>query len=86
VALAVVGRAAFSRSGKVTMPVGVTYVDVAVPGGLATTAIAFATLQYLRTGVYVVGARPNWPSAGKLRIYINKALTSATPVAWFVIG
>jgi hypothetical protein len=86
VALAVAGRATFSRSGKVTVPVGVTSIDITVAGGLASTAIAFATLQYLRTGVYVVGARPNWPSAGKLRIYLNKALATSTPVAWFVIG
>ena len=86
VALAVSGRATFSRSGKVTVPVGVTSIDITVPGGLTTSAIAFATLQYLRTGVYVVGARPNWPSSGKLRIYLNKALATATPVSWFVIG
>jgi hypothetical protein len=86
VALAVAGRATFSRSGKVTIPVGVKYIDVTVPGGLASTAMAFATLQYLRSGVYVMGARPNWPSSGKLRIYISKALSTATPVAWFVVG
>jgi hypothetical protein len=86
VALAVAGRATFSRSGKVTIPVGAARIDVTVPGGLSSSAIAFATLQYLRTGVYVVGARPNWPSSGKLRIYLNKSLASATPVAWFVIG
>ena len=50
------------------------------------TAIAFATLQYSRAGVYVTGARPNWPSAGKLRTYLSKALATATPVAWFVVG
>ncbi len=86
VALAVSGRATFSRSGKVTVPIGVTFIDVTVPGGLTTSAIAFATLQYLRSGVYVMGARPNHPSAGKLRIYLSKALATATPVAWFVIG
>lgn len=86
IALAVTGRATFSRSGKVTVPVGVTFIDVTVPGGLTTSAIAFATLQYLRSGVYVMGARPNHPSAGKLRIYLSKALATATPVAWFVIG
>ena len=86
VALAVSGRATFSRSGKVTVPVGVTFIDVTVPGGLTSSAIAFATLQYLRSGVYVMGARPNHPSAGKLRIYLSKALATSTPVAWFVIG
>jgi hypothetical protein len=86
VALAVWGRAPFSRSGQVTVPVGVTSIDVTVPGGLTSSAIAFATLQYLRSGVYVMGARPNWPSSGKLRIYLSKSLATATPVAWFVIG
>ncbi len=86
VALAVSGRATFSRSGKVTVPIGVTFIDVTIPGGLTSSAIAFATLQYLRSGVYVMGARPNHPSTGKLRIYLSKALATATPVAWFVIG
>lgn len=85
-ALDVSGRAAFSRSGRVTIKKGASRIDVTVPGGMNSSAMAFATLQYLRTGVYVAGARPNWPSSGKLRIYLNKALASDTPVAWFVLG
>ena len=86
VALAVSGKATFNRSGKITVPVGVTSIDVTVPGGLSGSPLAFATLQYSRSGVWVTGARPNWPSAGKLRIYLNKGLATATPVAWMVLG
>jgi len=86
VALAVSGRATFSRSGKVNVATGASSVDVTVAGGLTSSAIAFATVQFLHSGLYVVAARPNWPSAGKLRIYLSKAAIASTPVAWFVIG
>jgi hypothetical protein len=87
-ALDVAGRARFSRSGTVSIPANATSLDVTVPGGLAGTPLVFAVLQVARTGVWVTAARPNWPTTGKIRIYLNKvASTSAsTPVAWFVTG
>jgi hypothetical protein len=39
-----------------------------------------------RAGVYVAAVRPNYPSAGMFRIYLNKAVTSATNVAWLVLS
>ena len=35
---------------------------------------------------HVEAVRPNVPSFGKLRIYLNKAVTTSTAVAWTVLG
>ena len=35
---------------------------------------------------YRGGIRPNVPSFGKLRIYLNKAVSTSTAVAWTVLG
>jgi hypothetical protein len=87
-ALKVVGKASFSRSGRALMAKGRYYVDVDLrtKGGLAGTPLCFANLMSYRPGVYVSAVRPNNPSTGKLRIYLNKAASSATYVAWVVLG
>jgi hypothetical protein len=88
VALAVSGRATFSRSGRVSVPINRSYVDVTVPGGLVSAANVLALLQVNRTGVWVTAARINYPTAGKVRIYLNKvaSTTTTTSLAWFVLG
>jgi len=87
-ALQVSGRASFNRSGGASVPKNRSYVDVIVPGGLASGANVLATVQTYRVGVWVAGVRKNFPSAGKARIYLNKVASrsAATPVAWFVLG
>jgi hypothetical protein len=84
----VVGRAVFTRSGRAGIPKGKTYVDVTVPGGLGSTANVLATLQVYRVGVYVAACRRDYPSADKVRIYLNKVASNSltTAVAWFVFG
>ena len=88
VALDVSGRAAFTRSGRAMLPANSKFVDVTVPGGLASTANVLATLQIKRAKVHVLAARPNQPSAGKVRIYVSDiaSTTESTPIAWFVLG
>jgi hypothetical protein len=63
-------------------------VDVTVPGGLEPNPNVLATLQIKRGRVHVIAARPNYPSSGKVRIYLSDvaSTTAATPVAWFVLG
>jgi hypothetical protein len=87
-ALDVAGRAAFSRSGRASLPAGAKFVDVTVPGGLSASANVLATLQIKRAKVHVLAARPNQPSSGKVRIYVSDvaSITEATPIAWFVLG
>jgi hypothetical protein len=83
-ALHVTGRAHFSRSGKATVTAGHLSVTVTVHGGLAGTPLCFANLRSYRAGVAVAAVRPNYPTAGKMRIYLTKAVSSSTSVAWIV--
>ena len=87
-ALDVAGRMRFSRAGTVSLLANKTYVDVTVPGGLSGTPQVFAMMEYGRSGAWVVAARPNYPTTGKIRIYMNKvaSTTASTPIAWFVAG
>jgi hypothetical protein len=87
-ALAVNGKATFSRSGRASVPAGKSHVDVDIPGGLLASANILATIQGFRSGVYVAGVRPNYPASGKARIYLNKVASASavTSVGWFVVG
>ena len=84
----VVGRAVFTRSGRVNIPKGKAFVDVTVAGGLGPSANVLATLQTYRPGVYVAACVRDYPTVGKVRINLNKVASStrATAVAWFAIG
>lgn len=87
-ALSVVGPAKFNRSGRASVPANQSYVDVTIPYGLASTAFVIATMQSHRTGVWVTEARNNYPSTGKVRIYLNKvaSTTAVTIIGWIAIG
>jgi hypothetical protein len=87
-ALNVSGKVKLDRSGRASVLQNKDYVDVTVPGGVVSTALAFATLQTKRTGVYVAAVRPAYPSASTMRIYLNKvaSTTTSTPVAWMVLS
>jgi hypothetical protein len=87
-ALQVIGKARFSRSGKAIVSAGRSRVDVDLgeKGGLEGTVLCFANLQRYRSGVSVAAVRPNYPSAGRMRIYLNKAVTTSTAVAWVVLN
>jgi hypothetical protein len=87
-ALKVTGKVSLNRSGKVNFPANATYIDITPPGGLSGTPLCFANLMEFRPGVYIAAIRPNWPSAGKVRIYLNKAASTTliTPLSWMVIG
>ena len=84
-ALDVKGKAHFSRSGIATVTAGHKSVTVTVPGGLAGTPLCFANLRSYRSGVAVAAVRSNWPSAGKMRIYLTRTVSSATSVAWMIM-
>jgi hypothetical protein len=85
-ALAVEGKATFTRSGRVSIPAGADHVDVTPPGGLAGTPLCFANLLTRRPGIHVEAVRPNTPSAGKVRIYLNRAVPGSTFVVWLVLA
>ena len=80
-ALAVTGKAVFSRSGIATIPVGMS--SVTVPGvPLTASSLVLATVQ-TNNGVYVTAAVPNVPGSS-FTIYINRKAPSNTPVGWFI--
>ena len=83
-ALQVSGKARFSRSGRAAVAAAHSYVDVAVAGGLTGTPLCYATLMTYRSGTAIAAVRPNYPTTGKIRIYLTKSVTATTYVAWFV--
>jgi hypothetical protein len=88
VGLQVSGKAQLlTRSGRAAIAAGRSYVDLDLrsKGGLAGTPLCFAILRSYRPGVYVAAVRANYPSSGRARIYLNKAVTSTTNVSWFVL-
>jgi hypothetical protein len=81
-ALRVIGRAAFSFSGKATIAANQSSVTVIRPGVTAGSLI-IATPSTNRAGVYVQSAVAG---AGKLTIYLNKKVTGATKVSYLIMG
>ncbi len=84
-ALDVTGKVVFNRSGRATIASGKSSLVVTVPGGVAATSLCFATLTVYRSGVYVAAVRPNYP-AGKMTVYLNKAIGTRTVLSWVVLG
>jgi hypothetical protein len=82
VALQVVGKVTFSRSGRATIGTGKSSVKVTLPG-TSTSSRVFAVLHSNRSGRYV---RAVVPTTGSFTIYLNTTVTSSTYVAWFVIN
>jgi len=84
-ALVALGRISFpSRSGVLTIAAGKSSVSAA-ESALAAGTIVLATLQTNRAGVYIQAAVAS-SASGKITIYLNKKVTAATKVAYFVLG
>jgi len=81
-ALKVTGKAQFSRSGVTAILRSHSSVKVTM-AGVTKSSYVVATLQTNRAGVYVQAAVP---TTGSFTIYLNKAVTSATKVGYFVIN
>ena len=83
-----IGHVLMSRSGRATVVKGSAHVDVDLrsKGGLGGTPLCFANVMSYRPGVFVTMVRPNYPIAGKARIYLNRLASANTYVAWFVLG
>jgi hypothetical protein len=86
-ALAVSGKASLSRSGKANVAKRKMSVDIVVPGGITADTIITATIQAYRGTTAVACVRPNYPSAGKARIYLTKvgSNTMTTPIGWVAV-
>jgi hypothetical protein len=92
-AMVVDGQVKFLTSGLITIPAGKSAATVSsvvwgggtVPLKLLPRCLVLATLQTNRVGLYVQAAVPN-SSKGTVTVYLNKKVTAATKVAWFVIN
>jgi hypothetical protein len=81
-ALVVEGRAAFSTARRVKIGAGLSSVKV-TNAAVTASSMVLATLQQRRTGIYVSAVVP---ATGSFTIYLNKAVSTSTLVAYFVIG
>ncbi len=82
------GNVELSRSGRAMVVRGSAHADVDLrsKGGLDNTPLCFANVMSYRPGSFVTMVRPNYPIRGKARIYLNKAATADTFVAWLVLN
>jgi hypothetical protein len=84
------GDVVFRASGRLVVPAGASKVtrlgNVSGGNGVQVTigpnSLIFATIQQNRPGVFVQAAVP---SSTGFTIYLNKAVTAKTTVAWFVL-
>jgi len=82
--LEIAGRVSFSQSGLLTIAAGKSSVSSTRPA-LNPATMVLATLQTNRAGVYIQAALAS-PASGKITIYLNKKVTAATKVAYFILG
>jgi hypothetical protein len=82
VALNVVGKTRFSRSGRVSITKNHASKAVTLAGVTAASYI-IATLQTNKAGIYV---RAVVPASGKFTIYLSKASTSTIVVGYLVVN
>lgn len=81
-ALQVNGKVALSRSGRISIAAGRRSYTKAL-AGVTSTSLVIATLQTLRSGVYIAAAVP---AAGKFTVHLNKVVTGTTRVAFVVFN
>jgi hypothetical protein len=82
-ALVASGKILLERSGVVTVAKGKKTAKVSSVA-LSDGSFVFATMQYPRSGVYIAAALPN-VDTDSITIYLNKAVTYDTKVAWVVL-
>ena len=81
-ALAVSGKAVFSRSGRATIGAGKSSIKINL-AGVSWSSLVFAVLRSNRSGRYV---RAVVPTTGSFTIYLNTTVTASTYVVWFVLN
>ena len=80
-ALEVVGKVKFSRSGRSNISAGSSSKLINL-AGVTSSSKVFAVLHSNRSGRYV---RAVVVASGRFRIYLNSSVSRTTSVAWFVI-
>jgi hypothetical protein len=82
IALRVLGRTSFSFSGRATVAAHKSSVGV-TKAGVTSASLIVATLKTNRPGVYVQSVVSG---TGRFTIYLNKAVTGTTYVAYLILG
>jgi hypothetical protein len=91
-------QADYSTRGVTSVPAGRSWVDVNVanpggrtiaeaqpPGPALDLTQCYASLQRFRAGIHIAAVRPNYPSPGQIRIYLNASVRSSVPVVWWIL-
>jgi hypothetical protein len=81
-ALRVTGKAAFSRSGSVTVSAGRSSTTKSLTG-ITSSSLVFAVVRSGDGGVWV---RKVVPASGSFTVYLNKAVSSSTSVIWIAFN
>jgi hypothetical protein len=81
-ALDVVGKVRFNRSGRTSVASGQSTKTIKL-AGVTSSSRVFAVLHSNRSGRYV---RAVVPTGGSFKIYLNATVSSSTYVAWFVLN
>jgi len=81
-ALDVVGKVRFSRSGRSSVAAGQSTKTVSL-AGVSSSSRIFAVLHSNRSSRWV---RAVVPATGSFKIYLNGTVSSSTYVAWFVLN
>jgi hypothetical protein len=81
-ALDVVGKVRFSRSGRTSVSAGQS-TKVVTLAGTSSSSRVFALIHSNRSGRWV---RAVVPTTGSFKIYLNGTVSSSTYVAWFVLN
>jgi hypothetical protein len=80
-ALKVVGKVNFSRSGRSAMSSGTRTKTISL-SGTTTSSKVFAVLATSESGRWV---RAVVPASGSFKVYLNTTLTSSAVLSWFVL-
>ena len=84
-AMVVLGRVMFGLSGVLTVPAGKSAATQDLTAGwLKPASVVHATIQTNRAGLFVQAAVAN-PAKGTVTVYLNKKVSAATKVAWFIL-
>ena len=82
VALEVIGKSKFSRSGRTTIAKGKASIKINL-AGTSTSSHVLAVLGSVQTGRWI---RAVVPSSGYFTVYLNTTTTANAFIHWFVIN
>ena len=83
-ALRVIGRNVFNKSGLLTIPAGATSATKTGVGPMNSGTLVLAVLQQNVAGRFVRAVVPD-VAAGSFTVHLNRSVSSAVTVGWFIV-